>query len=54
MTHFSADLAAYASSTVRLSVEMQVFDAHFDAQFDNFKLAPTCTTPTINLPHDQR
>jgi hypothetical protein len=48
MTHFSRDLAAYAGSTVRLSVEMQVNLFNFDAQFDDFKLAPNCTTPTIN------
>src|SRR5262245_15712851 len=47
MTHFSADLTAYANSTVRLSVEMQVNNFFFDAQFDNFKLAPNCTAPLI-------
>ena len=47
ITHFSADLTAYANSTVRLSVEMQVNSFFFDAQFDNFKLAPNCTAPLI-------
>jgi hypothetical protein len=48
MTHFSSDLSAYAGSTVRLSIEMEVFNFYFDAQFDNFNLAANCTAPTIN------
>lgn len=47
MTHFTANLAAFANSAVRLSVEMQVQNFFFDAQFDNFKLAPNCTNPLI-------
>jgi hypothetical protein len=47
MTHFSRDLSAYAGSTVRLSVEMQVLNFYLDAQFDNFKLTANCTAPTI-------
>lgn len=50
MTHFSADLAAYAGMTVRLSVDMQVNLDFFDAQFDNFRLVSNnvCTPPVIN------
>ena len=49
MTGFSADLAAFAGMTVRLSVDMQTDLSFLDAQFDNFKLAPndTCTPPVI-------
>jgi hypothetical protein len=47
MTHFSADLAAYAGQTVRLSVDMQVNLFFLDAQFDNFRLAGNCTPPVI-------
>ena len=49
MTGFSADLAAYAGRTVRLSVDMQTDLAFLDAQFDNFRLTPndTCTPPLI-------
>jgi hypothetical protein len=47
MTHFSADLAAYAGQTVRLSVDMQVNLFFLDAQFDNFRLAGSCTPPVI-------
>src|SRR5712691_3124270 len=50
MTHFSADLAAFAGTTVRLSVDMQVNLDFFDAQFDNFRLVSNnvCTPPVIN------
>jgi len=47
MTHFSVDLTAFANTTVRLSVEMQVNNFFFDAQFDNFRLAQNCTAPLI-------
>ena len=49
MTHFSADLAAYAGQTVRLSVDIQVTLNFLDAQFDNFRLVSnnTCTPPSI-------
>jgi hypothetical protein len=39
--------SAFANSTVRLSVEMQVNFFFFDAQFDNFRLAQNCTAPLI-------
>jgi hypothetical protein len=38
MTHFSADISAYAGQTVRISVDMIVFRLYFDAAFDNFKV----------------
>ena len=47
MTGFSADLAAFAGMTVRLSVDMQVSLDFFDAQFDNFRLTGNCTPPVI-------
>ncbi|HYU68678.1 MAG TPA: hypothetical protein VEL09_05045 [Burkholderiales bacterium] len=47
MTHFSADLAAFAGSTVRLSIDMQTDLLFLDAQFDNFMLAGNCAAPVI-------
>ena len=38
MTAFSADISAYAGMTVRLDVEMLVYEFYFDAAFDNFKV----------------
>jgi hypothetical protein len=47
LTHYSKSLAAYAGMTVRLSVDMQVNLDFLDAQFDNFRLAGSCTPPVI-------
>ncbi len=47
LTHHSKSLAAYAGRTVRLSVDMQVNRNFLDAQFDNFRLAGSCTPPVI-------
>lgn len=38
MTAFSADISEFAGMTVRLDVEMQVYEFFFDAAFDNFKV----------------
>lgn len=38
MTTFSANISAYAGQTVRLDVEMDVYDFWFDAAFDNFRI----------------
>ena len=48
LTHFQADLSAFAGRTVRLSIDMQVNRDFLDVQFDNFTLAGSCTPPVIN------
>lgn len=39
MSSFSRDISAYAGSTVRLDVTMEVQNFFFDAGFDNFKVS---------------
>jgi hypothetical protein len=38
MTHFSADVSAFAGQTVRISIDMIVYRFYLDAAFDNFKV----------------
>src|SRR5262245_60555086 len=47
MPHFSAAITSYANSSLRPSVEMQVNSFSFEAQFDNFTLAPNCSAALI-------
>jgi hypothetical protein len=45
MSSFSSDISAFAGSTVRLDVTMNVQNFYFDAGFDNFKVTNAVPEP---------
>ena len=47
MTAFSRDISAYAGTTVRLDIEMNVQAYYLDAAFDNFAIGGAVTGPRL-------
>lgn len=45
LTNFAYDISTYAGSTVRIDVEMEIYDNYFDAGFDNFVIEQGSTHP---------
>lgn len=51
MTAFNADISAYAGTTIRLDIEMNVQNSWLDAAFDNFRYdlaVPATAIPTLS------
>ncbi|MFC2123039.1 hypothetical protein ACFLRP_05080 [Bacteroidota bacterium] len=45
ITNFIYDISEYAGSTIRIDVEMKVYNSYFDAGFDNFVIDQGGTPP---------
>ncbi len=52
MTTFTADLSEYSGQTIRIDVEMIVFEYFFNASFDNFRFPEMNAVPPVAADRD--